>query len=187
MVNVSIEAQTSEQAALLERIDKGKHSHEDLATLRKMIQEQPGQLSKVADLCDLAFREAMLLAGGENALFAELLVGRREVLRAELGYAEALPVERSLIDEVAICWLRRYQAECRYAQAQKGRMSLAQADHWQRRLGARQRRYLRSIETLVRVGKLLRSVTVQLNIAQQQLNVAAGNVTVPKGGGPGPR
>ena len=103
-----------------------------------------------------------------------------------MAIQDRLPVERLLVDEVAICWLRRYQAECRYAQAQKDGMSLAQADHWQRRLAATQRRYLRSIETLVRVGKLLRSVTVQMNIAQQQLNIAAGNVIVPKTGGPGP-
>ena len=72
---------------------------------------------------------------------------RPAVMRAKLGYQEASPLERLLIDHVVTCWLRQQEAEIVYTSKWKGGMSLAQAGFWERRLSATQRRYLRACET----------------------------------------
>ncbi len=51
-----------------------------------------------------------------------------------------------------------------YARVVYGDVSESESTFWERRLSTVQRRYLRSIESLARVRKLL-GVTVQINIA----------------------
>ncbi len=59
-----------------------------------------------------------------------------------------------------------YQAHLRETLTTKHR------DYWDRHLNAAQRRYLRAIETLARVRKLSGRGPIQINIAEQQVNVA---------------
>jgi len=84
-------------------------------------------------------------------------------------------MERLLIEQVVLCWLRMFVTEQRYTNIVEGaKLTMREADFWERRLSAVQRRYLRACETLARVRKLVRS-TVQVNIAAEggkQLNVA---------------
>ena len=165
MTEMLIEAQSQEEAALVQRINTGKHTQADINALRKVMREKPGQLSKAADLCAVAFQNAIRLVSPEDTLFAELIADRREVLRTELGYAEVLPVEKLLIDEIVLCWFRHYQAELKYTEVQEGTTTFAQGGYWEKKLGATQRRYLRSIETMVRVRKLLGGSMIQINVA----------------------
>jgi hypothetical protein len=182
MAKINFEPSTPEEAALALRFTDGKHSQADVTALRRIMRDKPNQLSRAADLCAVAFEDAIRLADGDNALFAELVRDRREVLRGELGYEQALPAEKLLVDEVALCWLRHYQAELIYTHsaADKNR-TMEQGGYWEKRVAATQRRYLRAIETLARVGKLLRSVTLQVNIANKQVNVAGGNAPAVSG------
>jgi len=171
MAGVNLEVRSEKEAALCERLHTGKHSQADVVALRKLLRECP-HLSRAADVCAVAFRDAVGYVGGDNALFAELAEDRRRVLRTELGYAEALPVEKLLIDEIILCWLRHYDAERRYTEAQAGRSTMEHCTYWEKKVAATQRRYLRAVETFARVGKLLRSVSMQVNIAEKQVNVA---------------
>jgi hypothetical protein len=89
--------------------------------------------------------------------------------RNQLGYENASALERALIDAVVLAWLRYADLERRYSNVMKGSISLQQADFWERRLGATQRRYLRAIETLARVRRLA-IPAMQVNIGAQQVN-----------------
>ena len=184
MPDIQLETNTPEEAALVQRFVDRKDTKTDLATLRGIIRQRPGQMSKALDLCDMAFNETVGLVNSNNGvLLSELVKDRRDTLQAELGYAQALPAEKLLIAEVVLCWLRHYLAELRYTDstANKGR-TMEQGEYWERRVAATQRRYLRAIETLARVGKLLRSVTVQVNIGDKQVNVAGRSTESPQDG-----
>jgi len=138
--------------------------------------------SKNRNLCRLAgdlsgqAADKLIKAITPNQLNREFIQAGLKANRKELGYDKAGAIERLLIDQVVLCRLRLDHAECLYTERIVGGLSFAQAEHWDRFLASAQRRYLRSIETLARVGKLLRSVTVQVNISQKQVNVVAGNV-----------
>lgn len=101
-----------------------------------------------------------------------------EVVREGLGYKHACQMEQLLIDHLVTCWLRWQEVEWRYSCAvcSGSAISPPKASYWERRLSAAQRRFLRSVETLARVRKLVRRTpALQINVATrggQQVNVA---------------
>jgi hypothetical protein len=59
----------------------------------------------------------------------------REV-RKSLGYDTAPPLERLLIEQIALCWLRQGEAELMYSQIMNGTHQPAQSAYAERRLSA---------------------------------------------------
>lgn len=101
---------------------------------------------------------------GMDAASQEAAQLAMEAIRVALGYDSAPVVEQLVIDQVAICQLRMHCIESRYAQVQTESVTLAQGIYWERKLSAVQGRYLRAVETLARIRKLLKP-TLQVNIA----------------------
>ena len=94
-----------------------------------------------------------------------------DALAAELGKANAAPLERLIIDQIVCCWLNCYDVQRRYTVVMRGELSIKQADWWERRHSAAQHRYLRACESLARVRRLARSGPLQINIGGQQVNM----------------
>ena len=118
-------------------------------------------------------QEALLsgVLGAEALLTHEVHRRKCVALRRELEGAAPTPIERLLVDRVVLCWLHLHAAEALYAQNMM-QLSLMQHDFYQRRLSMAQRRYLSAITALAQVRRL-QVPAVQVNIAEQQLNVAA--------------
>ena len=169
---MEVATRTLEEAEVLERINKGEHGPQDLDALRAMLAKNGKNLRRAADLCDLAFRTAKELMGNDSPLLTELMEDRRQLMRSELGYEDSPLIERLIIDEIILCWLRHYQAQYKHMQIEQGGMTLEQGKYWEKRVAATQRRLLRSIESLARVRKVLKSVNVQVNVSEQQINLA---------------
>lgn len=94
-------------------------------------------------------------------------------IRRGLDYDHVPQLERMLIDHVVVCWLRWQQVEWSYQTRVEETQSSVEVKHWENRLNATQRRYLRAIETHARVHRL--GIALQINIATnggQQVNVA---------------
>ncbi len=91
----------------------------------------------------------------------------------ELTWKEDGPLERTLVEHVALCWLKLQVCEQKYSGITNGTMTLAQGNYWERKLSSAQRRYLRACETLARIRRLALPA-VQVNIGEKQLNVAKG-------------
>lgn len=76
-----------------------------------------------------------------------------EDLKAELGHAEASPVERLMIEHAVMCHVRLGMVEHLYSRQDSTRIEAI--EHWERRLTAAQRRFTRAVTTLARVRALL--------------------------------
>jgi len=100
-------------------------------------------------------------------------------LRRELEGPAPTPIERLLVSRIVLCWLHLYCVEAIYGHAVEQGLSIAQHDFHQRRLSLVQSRYLAAIRTLAQVRRLP-VPNVQVNIAEQQLNVAAMTPAHPK-------
>lgn len=87
-----------------------------------------------------------------------------EALRFNLGYDRASAAERLLIDLVVLCHLRVYCVEMWYSHAMAKDVTTASGLYWEKKVSAAQSRYVRAVEALARVRKLL-SPTLQVNIA----------------------
>lgn len=142
---------------------------EDLKALRQCFVTVPDLWRNI----DMAHNAALEAIEG-----VEASPKTREYMRANyegqckaLGSDHATPLEQTLIDHAALCWLRLQCIEQQYSHMMAKSITLTMGDYWERRLSAAQRRYLRACETLARVRRL-RLPAMQVNIADKQVNIA---------------
>ena len=153
--------------ALFQRVDKAKPKSEDIEQLREVLTQYPA-LSQLGGNLARQVETQILLHACPTQQSARISIEKYcEYLRNQWGYESASPLERTLIEHVALCWLRFHLTELRYESTMQDNLTLAQADYLERKLSTHQRRYLRAIETLARIRKL--GVNVQINVAQQQI------------------
>ncbi len=155
---------------LLGAVDKDNPSKSDIREVQKWLEERPELGLSVANLVN--FPKGMLLQFGPlKVKSVELcLEAGLDVLQDNLGYQEAQPLERMLIENISLCWLRLYLAEIEMTKHTCGSHSLSEGRYWDQRLSTAQMRYLRAIETLARVRKA--NIAIQVNIAKQQINTS---------------
>lgn len=177
-----VTAPTDDKKALAEfkdlvaKTNKKNPSKADVKALRVLLKRHR-ELWAIAG--NLAEQAALQLASGIDgpAILKESLVQGWDALRDELGYEIAPPLEKLLVEQVVLCWLRHNMLELQYTNAMNKGMTVATGDLLNRRLAASQRRYLRACETLARIRKMMRSTpALQVNIAAaggQQVNVAS--------------
>ena len=77
------------------------------------------------------------------------------LLKKDLGYEDAPPLIRLLIEQAALCHIRLGMIEHLYSRQLKGSYHFNVGAHWEMRLTLAQRRYMKAITTLARVRVLL--------------------------------
>ncbi len=167
-------AQTDEQkelAALLKRVNTDKPKPEDVKAFRELLSKDDSLWRMAGDMGITALEKLIGSIKG-TALVKESVCRGVDKLRDDLGYQTASGIERTLIDQVVLCQLHLNLVDMQYTEATSGDIYRELRDSWEHRLSATQRRYLRAVETLARVRRLLRLPTVQVNIGAQQVNVA---------------
>ena len=100
-----------------------------------------------------------------------------DVLMGYLGYSDASALEKLLIENIIITWLRLQCVEYQLvAFMGAGEVRMSVVEYWEKRLSISQRRHLHACETLARVRRLISAKPLlQVNIAAnggQQVNVA---------------
>ena len=156
--------------ALLRRADAGDaEAHRQLVAAYDAV---PRLWDLTSGLYANAERAWLDLVCPPGALFARTATEREvEKLRRELAGPEPSPLERLLVDRIVACWLQATYADTKYAHRLKDGLTLTEAEFHQRRGERAQRQLLRAVQALATVRRLLGPV-VQVNIADQQINVA---------------
>ena len=159
------------------RIDRENPAPADVQALRRMLDAHPDLWRLAGDLSRAAVIDIVNRLGA-GPVVAESLKHSREALMEELGYPLASPLERLLIEQVALCWLHFHVVQLEHTAATGGSITIVDADGWERRLSAAQRRYLGACDALARIRKLaLTTPALQVNIAAQggqQVNLLGG-------------
>ena len=146
------------------KADSKEATPEDGQHLLALLKKHPGALGFTVDMAAAAISlviRQMQTSEANRAIMREKL----DQLRNSLCGQEASATEHLLIDQVVICYLRMNLTEQYYQNVMTDGCSLASASYWESKLSAVQRRYLRAIETLARVRKLMGIPMVQINIA----------------------
>lgn len=162
----SLTESENELAEAFAKADSKDATPDDGLRLLVMLKEHPGALGFTVDMAGAAINlviRQMQTSEANRALMREKL----DQLRNSLCGQEASATERLLIDQVVICYLRMNLTEQYYQNSMADGCSLASASYWERKLSAVQRRYLRAIESLARVRKLMGVPMVQINIATE--------------------
>lgn len=166
------DSETTEVMALIKRCNNGKVKPDDLQAIRKYLKEVDGLWKMGGDLAQMARSRIIKEAAPDNQLVVESIEIGLEKLKADLGYSTSPRLEKMLIEEICYCWMAHNLTSRRYAAVvTDGQTTLTQGDYWERTMTTSQKRYLRALETLARVRKML--PPVQINIAAaggQQVN-----------------
>lgn len=177
-VEIYTEAEYKKKVAplydLLERTNKENPDAEDLALLRTCLYGAPVLSSIAGDLAKRA-RNAIISGLTTSASIRESTEAYVTHIRNELGHHSAPMLEKLLVEQVVICWLRLYDIEIIYSQIRSsGPVTLDVGTYYEHRLSAAQRRFLRACTTLSRIRKMAGRTPelMQLNIGAQQVNVA---------------
>ena len=171
--------------ALVKTIDRENPAPADVQALRAMLDQQPDLWRVTGDLSRAAALH-MVNQLHTGPVVSESLKRGWGALQDELGYPSASPLERLMIEQIALCWLYLHIVQLEYTHAQAQPMGTLDADHWDRRLSVAQQRYLRACDALARIRKLDRQAArsgcttpaLQVNIAaagSQQVNLLAGD------------
>lgn len=139
---------------LIARTNKEKPKAEDMAALRKILDEHP----EIWQAAGRMAQRAVNVIVGEYFSGSGLLresVGREiEELRASLDFENSPPLEKILIEQVIVCRLNLYALEMNTAVKLCASHTTEAGLYWDRRLIGAHRRLTRACEALARVRKL---------------------------------
>jgi hypothetical protein len=165
------------------------YTHADAANDGK-----PGALGKLQDflsrnpafapLIDMNAEalEGIIKAWQHGAGNQELTKASAKKTRGDMGYKEAGPVERLLIDRVVLCWLRLLYAESYCTATSKPGTTFKEADLGERSLSRAHNRFLRAVEALERYRVLIQAERMAKAKADL-LEAKAGEVRLNKANG----
>lgn len=161
--------------AILEKTNTEDPSKEDVAELQRILIQYPELWRLGGDMARHAALHLIEVASSSPFITVSITQGL-EAIRRNLGHDNAPEVERLLIEQVTLCWLRLNLLEDEYTSIHSSRtLTIDKANFLEKRLNYAQRRFLRACETLARVRKITRRTpTLQVNIATaggQQVNV----------------
>lgn len=143
---------------LADRANRGSESA--LSSLRQLLATKPEIWENAGNICALAERALVSLIGAGDALIEESALLRARALKADLLGSTPTPLERLVIDWIAVSFLAVQQSECAAATPANG--SIQQAAHRYRRAESAARRFATAIRTLAVVRRLLPGNVVSL-------------------------
>ena len=152
----------------------------DVRALRQILADTPGLWRYCGDIAQQALT-TVIEAFSRQPLYRESVASGMAELRRELGAEQAAPLERLLIEQVVLCYLRLNLFEYQFTLAMRKAESEKGIRFWEGSVTSAQRRYLRACETLARVRRLARRTpdVMQINVAGQQVNLVGRD----RGGG----
>jgi hypothetical protein len=169
------ELSTSDFKDIFKKTNKDNPTKEDLKSLRNALRDKPGFWRIAGDMAQQAAFHMIEEIQATPVMKESLKTGWYE-MQLELGGENPNPIERLLIQQVVISWIRLQIVDYKYTSMMNQSITLTLGRYWENRLNAAQRRHLRAVETLARVRRLLSRIPpFQVNIATQggqQVNVA---------------
>lgn len=139
---------------LLAAINQPNPSEADKQALRELFRERPELWQHTADLAAKT-EDQIILNGCSNSYGAQQAFRKKlAAMRDNLGWATASEIEKILIEQVCLNWLRLNLLESLHLSKTTENHNIETGLYWDKRLTAAQRRYLRVCESLAKVRKL---------------------------------
>ncbi len=144
-----------EMIALIKRVDKNKPNPEDLEALSKEMDKNPEPFSGFGNVQKHVFGR-VLDAVITSRFQKECTLRYIEEMKSGMGYHTSTFVEKMLIDEIVMRWLRLQSAEASYQSQIIDKTHTLEAGIYHEKLVEQaQRRYIRAMETLAKVRKMI--------------------------------
>jgi hypothetical protein len=127
----------------------------------------------LGDLTSDTARRLATLAHGHLDVSPNAFRDKMQAIADHCAGPDPSPLERLLADRIGLCWGHLALAERDYLRRlNEGGLSLPMAEFFDRHRDRAHRRYLQAVKALAQVRKLLGASVTQVNIAENQVNVA---------------
>lgn len=159
---------------MIDAMYKADPTKETREAFRDLLQEQPDLALLFGTLPGMARGQSLERFSSFPAM-EESIRFQLKQLRADLAGEYASPLEVLLVDAVVLCYQDYFSFALLYNTKTKKDTTLDGMAAWERVLASKEARYLRAVETLARVRRLLNLPAPQLNINMpggQQVNVS---------------
>lgn len=141
----------------------------DMDALNRFLDENPDLWREVSSLAEQVTLNLIEQLSLNSAGLREVRMRECARLCQELGYAEAPTVERLIIKQIIMCWLRLWWTEFYTTHlTTNADYDMKVADHWENRLSQAQKRYMRAVESFARVRKITRSTKAAPILGESQ-------------------
>ncbi len=154
-MEVSIRATSKEALEIINATNKEKPKENDVEALHKLFKEKPQIWQELTDLAESVQNRILSESFSTSFMLKESYKKRLALMRDNLGWSAASEIERILIEQVCLNWLRLNLLESIHFTKTTGNHSSEHGIYWEKRLSGAQRRYLRACESLAKVRKLL--------------------------------
>lgn len=150
-----IHAPTDGFRELVEKTNKAKPKESDMVALRAYFDEHPAFAASIGNTQKMIFNSILESAAGESEFGRETMRRFIANMKTELGYQTSTFVEQMLIDEIAMRWLRLQVMENDHKNTTYREHRFTEGMYYDKRLHLAQARYLKAIETLAKVRKMI--------------------------------
>lgn len=139
---------------LIKRTSKENPSEKDLVALREAFDAVPSIAHQMGNMQAFIGKQIRERFAGRNAAVTESIRRYMDHLKSELGYETADFMEKLLIDDIALRWLRLQVMENDHKNSTNESHTLPKGMYYEKRLHLTHQRFLRSITALAKVRKL---------------------------------
>jgi hypothetical protein len=154
-------------SALIDKANRGKPNGPQVKALRQFIDSHP-EMAKEHNVVAYSVRRGLMLKISAEPGNFELFEREYEKNRDELGWKDASPIERLMIERVMLCWMRLLWCEHYDAGFMQGGVSMRESEYADKQLARAHSRYVRALESLAR----LRLLTQALRYAEAKADLA---------------
>lgn len=134
------------------KLEKPKET--DLEALRDLLRQCPETWKEGQTLVDYATETCIKKFYDNSPAFKEILILKIEALKQDLGFLDSCPLERLLISNVALAYLRWMIMGLTFDKTIASSHTSAGGSYWSKQLSVANKHYLKSIETLTKFRKL---------------------------------
>ena len=156
-------------AALAKRAESGDDTA--LPELNRAMANAPAIWRQLGDVAGHVERSWIVRITRDNLPMVSALSQQVAAMRQDLAGEDPSPLEVLLIARIVACWLQVQHADLEAAEFVQRGGSFREGDYLTKRQDRANKRYLASIKALAQIRRLQQPV-VQVNIGEQQLNVA---------------
>lgn len=141
--------------SILEATNKKDPAQKDIEALRELMQEDSSIWKIYGDWAKQTESVILNEYFESSGFLLETVKKKLADLRDKFGWQDASEIEKLLIRQICITWLRLYFVERAHHQATFQSHSLTHGTYWDKRLTMAQRRHLRAIESLTKVRRMM--------------------------------
>jgi hypothetical protein len=143
-----------EHQELFKAINKPEPSEADKKLLQEHFTENPHLWRQIADLSGRV-EDSVIEKFSDSHLVRESYRLKLTAMRDSLGWNDSTEIEKILIEQVCLNWLRHNFLESVHFEKTHVSHSIETGLYWDKILTGAQKRYLRACESLAKVRKLL--------------------------------